>query len=127
MEAEAYIFDLHKAHKKWKSGLDFYADDLLILKNRLAEVSIKNTRQEVKMDVEKFQNQFIIQKIEIDKLSHQIQLSDDTIEENIKANPVAVDHRKMNETTNLEDRMETFKSLFAKMKEEFNDFVAKNL
>ena len=93
----------------------------------MAEVSIKNTSQEVKMDVEKNQNQFIIQKIEIDKLSHEIQLSDDTIEENIKANPVAVDHRKMNETTNLEDRMETFKSLFAKMKEEFNDFVAKNL
>lgn len=126
MEKE-YLLDLHKAHKTWQEELAFYADDLTILKNRLSEVSIKNTDQEVKKTVEQFQNQFIIQKEQIDILSHDIQVSEDAIEANIKANPVASDHRKMSEKTDLNDRIETFKKLFAEMKDSFNDFVGKNL
>jgi hypothetical protein len=97
------------------------------LKNRLSEVSIKNSSQDIKKSVEQFQNQFIIQKEQIDILNHDIQISEDAIEENIKENPVASDHRKMTEKTDLEGRMDTFKKLFAEMKVSFNDFVAKNL
>jgi hypothetical protein len=62
MATEEYLFDLQKAHQEYNKALDFYDDDLMVLKNRLFEVSIKNTDTEIKMEVEKFQNQFIIQK-----------------------------------------------------------------
>ncbi len=127
MEAPAYLFDLHKAHIAWKKDLAFYEDDLEILKKRLGEVSIQNSSQDIKMKVEQFQNKFIIQKEQIDILNHDIQISDDAIEKNIKANPVASDHRKMSEKTDLNDRMETFKKLFTEMKGNFNRFVGKNL
>lgn len=126
MEKE-YLLDLHKAHKTWQEELAFYADDLTILKNRLSEVSIQNTAQEIKKSVEQFQNQFVIQKEQIDILNHDIQISEDAIQENIKENPVASDHRKMAEKTDLTDRMKTFKKLFVEMKDSFNDFVGKNL
>lgn len=126
MEKE-YLLDLHKTHKTWQEELAFYADDLTILKNRLSEVSIQNTAQEIKKSVEQFQNQFVIQKEQIDILNHDIQISEDAIQENIKENPVASDHRKMAEKTDLTDRMKTFKKLFVEMKDSFNDFVGKNL
>ncbi|WP_341227448.1 hypothetical protein [uncultured Arcticibacterium sp.] len=126
MEKE-YLLDLHKDHKTWQEELAFYSNNLISLRNRLSEVSIQNTNHDLKKAVEQFQNQFIIQKEQIDILNHDIQISEDAIEANIKANPVASDHRKMSEKTDLADRMETFKKLFVEMKETFNDFVGKNL
>jgi hypothetical protein len=127
METKTYFFDLHADHVEWLKALDFYADELLIFKNRLAEVSVKNTSSEIKKEVEKYQNMFIIQKNEIDNLKHYIHGSERDMEEEIKKNPVAIDHRKTTENLEIRDKMEMFAKLFADLKEEFNEFVGRNL
>ncbi|MCP9764044.1 hypothetical protein [Lacihabitans soyangensis] len=127
METKTYFFDLHADHVEWLKALDFYADELLIFKNRLAEVSVKNTSSEIKKEVEKYQNKFIIQKNEIDNLKHYIHGSERDMEEEIKKNPVAIDHRKTTENLEIRDKMEMFAKLFADLKEEFNEFVGRNL
>lgn len=127
METKTYFFDLHEDHVEWQKALDFYQDELLIFKNRLAEVSSKNTSVEVKKEVEKYQNKFIIQKDEIDNLKHYIHNSEKEMEEEIKKNPVAVDHRKTVEDLTVRDKMEMFVKLFAELKQEFNEFVSENL
>ncbi len=101
METKTYFSDLHADHVEWQKALDFYTDELLIFKNRLAEVSSKNTSVEVKKGVEKFQNRFIIQKNEIDNLKHYIHGAEHEMEEEIKKNPVAIDHRKTTENLNI--------------------------
>lgn len=127
MTSQEYLFDLHADHIEWSKALDFYIDDLRILQNRLSEVSIKNTGSSVKMEVEKFQNQFVIQKNEIEILKHKIGLTEDQVENNVLANPIASDHRKMDQNKALIGRMHTFQKLFAEMKAEFNDFIGKHL
>jgi len=127
METQTYFFDLHEDHVEWLKALDFYQDEIVIFKNRLAEVSEKNSNLEVKKLVEKFQNKFIIQKNEIDLLRHYIKHSEQDMEIEIKKNPVAIDHRKTTEDLSLRDRVKMFVKLFAELKEEFNDFVGRNL
>jgi hypothetical protein len=127
METKTYFFDLHADHVEWLKALDFYTDELVIFKSRLAEVSAKNSSIEIKKEVEKFQNKFIIQKNEIDNLKHYIHGSEKEMEEGIKKNPVAVDHRKTVEDTSIRDKMTIFIEIFAELKEEFNVFVGRNM
>ncbi|MCP9768778.1 hypothetical protein EGI22_12700 [Lacihabitans sp. LS3-19] len=127
METQTYIFDLHEDHVEWLKALDFYQDEIMVFKNRLAEVSAKNTDLDIKKEVEKFQNKFIIQKDEIDNLKHYIRHSEHDIEEEVKKNPIAVDHRKTTENLGIRDRYHMFVKLFEELKDEFNQFVGKNL
>lgn len=127
METQTYIFDLHEDHVEWLKALDFYQDEIMVFKNRLAEVSTKNTDLAIKKEVEKFQNKFIIQKNEIDNLRHYVRHSEHDIEEEVKKNPVAVDHRKISENLGLRDRYQMFVKLFEELKVEFNEFVGQNL
>lgn len=123
---EKYITEEHQDHVKWAKDLEFYTEDLAFLRKQLEEVSSKNTATEVKQEVEKYQNQFIIQKNEIDILNHAINAEEELLVENVVDNPVAVDHRKVEDNVSLRDRVETFAKLFKEMKEEFNTFLAKN-
>ena len=127
MENKTYIFDLHKDHGAWLNALDFYQDEILVFKNRLAEVSAKNSGHEVKHEVEKYQNRFFIQKNEIDLLKHYINHSEIELVDKIKANPIASDHRKTELDLPLQERFEIFEKLFKELKIDFNKFVAKYL
>lgn len=125
-ENQEYIQNLHEDHTQWEKDLSFYEDQLKIFKSQLAEISSKNTSNEIKIEVEKFQNQFIIQKDEIDKLKHMIHVNEDEIEKEVLSNPVAVDHRKADDDTTLRERMEIFVPLFNNLKEDFREFAGKS-
>ena len=45
----------------WMRAISFYQDEIKILNNRLSEVSQRYTNTDVKVEVEHYQNQFIIQ------------------------------------------------------------------
>ncbi len=122
-----YIADQHKDFQTWISDLTFWEDELKIFTGQLEEVSSKNTAQDVKMEVEKFQNQFIIQQNEIDILKHEINLKERELEEEVKSNPVATDHRKVEDDTKLRERFEIFQPIFKNMREEFQQFLGANL
>jgi hypothetical protein len=127
MDNKAYLFDLHKEHVEWKKTMKFYDDELKVYRNRLSEVSIKNTAKDVKEEVEKFQNQFLIQKNEIGYLMHNINLAEHEIKKNIEENPIASDHRKVDENVALKDRYEIFIKIFETLKDEFNAFAGRNM
>ena len=66
------ISHLSNSHTDWLRGLDFYKQEIKILKKRLTEIAGKNTHSNVMRDVEHFENQFEIQAENIHKLSHDI-------------------------------------------------------
>ncbi|MCD6012616.1 MAG: hypothetical protein K0Q79_2478 [Flavipsychrobacter sp.] len=66
------ITHMSNAHTDWLRGLDFYKQELGILKNRLTEIAGKNTNREVMKEVEHYENQFEIQAENIHKLKHDI-------------------------------------------------------
>jgi len=59
-------------HSDWLRGLDFYKQELGILKGRLTEIASKNTGQETMKQVEHYENQFKVQAEQIDLLKHNI-------------------------------------------------------
>ncbi|MBM3430464.1 MAG: hypothetical protein FJX99_05720 [Bacteroidetes bacterium] len=59
METKEFIYDQHQKHLDYLNKLEFYMEEITILKERLSEVTAKNTDKEVLKQVEHFQNQFI--------------------------------------------------------------------
>jgi hypothetical protein len=124
---QKYIYDLHTDHQTWTANLAFYADQLKIMQERLLEVSSKNTIAEVKIKVEQFQNRFLIQRNELDILRHDIKIAEEALQIEIKENPVAIDHRKVNDDASLRERADTYTQLFGDLRDDFNRFVAEVL
>lgn len=67
-----HISRITSEHSDWIRSIDFYKQEIEILKKRLSEVSIKYSKQEVRAEVEHFQNQFIVQRNNLDELRHAI-------------------------------------------------------
>jgi hypothetical protein len=76
-------------------------------------------------EVEHFQNQFIIQRDNIDNIAHAIKLNEESLLAEINRNPVAVDHRKLEYHEKEQDLVETFAKNFSGIREEFNRFTSK--
>jgi uncharacterized membrane protein YccC len=125
MEATKKIYDLHAEHKAWLNTVSFYKDELKILTHRLEEVASKNTNKDILAKVEHFQNQFVLNKEQVDILLHDVNRKEQELQKNINDNPVAVDHRQVNDEQQLRDRVETFKTLMEELKKEFNAFLTK--
>jgi hypothetical protein len=76
MTQKAFIYDQHLENQDWLKRLDFYKEDLIILRERLDEVTTKNNDADFLKSVEHFENQFIIQRNHIDELAHQIKANE---------------------------------------------------
>ena len=66
------ITHVSNEHNSWLRGLDFYNNELSILKENLTEIASKNTGSEVMKEVEHFENQFTVQQDNISALRHNI-------------------------------------------------------
>ena len=127
MKKETYLAQ-HRHHKTWLNYLAFYKDEMDIFQKRLEEVAGKHIgEKEVMSFVEHFQNQLILQKEQHDILRHDIKQYENKIEDAYLKNPVMASNSRVEEDTELEDRVKTFTRLFKEMKDEFYHFVAKNL
>ena len=125
MEAQGTIYTQHKENKEWISKLAFYKDEIKMLTGRIEELASKNTFNEVLVGVERFQNQLIIQRNNIDEILHLVKLNEKVLIAEIIANPVAVDHRKLEYHIKEKDMVETFEKNFNELRAEFNKFACK--
>ena len=80
----------HAEHREWLNKIDFYYDDLKIMRHRLEEVAARNTDKSLMAQVEHFQNQFVIQRNELDGMKHAIHQAESGIAENVAQNGTAV-------------------------------------
>jgi hypothetical protein len=60
------------AHNDWLRSLDFYKQELTVLRDRLTEIGGKNMAREVSLEVEQYENRFKVQQDNIDRLRHDI-------------------------------------------------------
>lgn len=124
-EERTHIDVLHADHMTWLKQLDFYKDELVVLNNRLSEVSVKNNSMEERQGVEQFQNRFIREGEVIDILEHDIKLHENEIVKEVAENPLAAVKSFHEYHSDLADRMSTMEKLFADLRIEFNQFLAK--
>lgn len=125
MTTKTFIYDQHQENQDWLKRLDFYKEEIIILRERLEEVTAKNNAPEFLKQVEHFQNQFIIQRNHIDELAHEIKADENNLISEIKDNPVAVDHRKLENHDDEANYIAYFEQNFATLRAEFNRFLAK--
>ena len=116
---------LHAEHREWLNKIDFYQDDLKIMRHRLEEVAARNTDKSLLAQVEHFQNQFVIQRNELDEMKHAIHQSESSIAQNIAQNGTAVNRRSMPDDQTMRDRMAQFEKLFLQLRVELMSFLAK--
>lgn len=119
-----HIDELHAEHQTWLTEAKFYADELGIFNKRLEEIAAENTAQEVKIQVEHFQNQFIIQQEQLDTLNHEAVIHEQWLANYAKENPVAIDRRLFGDHQATHAKIATFKEIYADLKAEFNRFLA---
>lgn len=125
MKEQEKIYTLHAENTEWTNKLKFYKDEIELLKGRLAEIASKNNHSDVLKSVEHFQNQFIIQKNNIDEISHAVKMGEEKLISEIQKNPVAVDHKKMPDHSKERDLVEGFEKNFNAIRSEFKTFAAK--
>lgn len=118
------ILDVHTEHTNWYSKLDFYKDEIAILENQLEEKVAKDKKTITLSEVEKFQNQFIIQKDNIDRIRHAVNIDEDKVIKELKRNPNNIDKYTIEEDFSIEDSIDTFEKNFKELRYEFSTFLA---
>ncbi len=125
METKAKIYDQHAENTEWTNKLNFYMDDIKIMTGRLEEVAAKNSSGEVLAQVEHFQNQFIVQRNNIDEAIHVVKMNEELLQAEIDENPVAVDRRSVEYHKIEKEMVDTFEKNFNELRREFNEFIGK--
>ncbi|MBK6643728.1 MAG: hypothetical protein IPG39_22090 [Bacteroidetes bacterium] len=118
---------LHQEHLEWLNKLDFYKDDIAILKRRIEEVAAKNTGHDVMAMIEHFQNQLIIQRNELDEFRHAIKEHENELEAAVKSNPTATNRQRLSDDPMLRTRMERYETIFNELRMELYRFFSKSL
>jgi hypothetical protein len=121
------ISELHAEHTEFLNKLNFYKDEIALMRNRVEEVAGKNSNKEVLAHIEHFQNQLIIQRNNIDELSHAVKDHDSYLENRVKENPVSSDVRQVNDHPLMRDNVLQFEKVFNELRHELNSFLSKTM
>jgi hypothetical protein len=120
-----HLSDLHFEHELWAMEVKFYREELKLYQKWLEEVASKNTHEDVLKQVEHFQNQFLIQKNQLNVLKHQVKAHEHWLAGYAASHPVAIDHVAFADHAAMRENVETAKKLFADLKLEFKRFLDK--
>jgi hypothetical protein len=118
----AHIGHLHSEGIRY---LTFYKEQIALMEKRLLEVAGKNTSHEAGVGVEHFQNQFIVQKNNIDMLKHRINELSQKIGEDVKLHAGHIEQQKVEEEKLLTEESKTVEKLVNDLHREFNLFLSK--
>jgi hypothetical protein len=119
------VYKQHEENTEWMNKLNFYKDEIRIMNGRLEEIASKNSSTDALADVERFQNQLIIQRNNIDNISHEVKMNEEALIAEIKTNPIAVDHRKVENHGKEKDLVDSFEKNINNLREDFKRFSAK--
>ena len=112
-------------HSAWLKSLDFYDEEFDILENRLVGIVKKNNGQEAMAGVEHFQNQFIVQRNNIDELMHSIKEHDAKVAADVKVHAGKIETELVNEHNRLHEQVDTFEKIVKDLRQEFNSFLSR--
>ncbi|HET9056906.1 MAG TPA: hypothetical protein VFN30_08680 [Chitinophagaceae bacterium] len=120
----ASISHLTNEHIDWLRALDFYDKEIGFMQTRLAEIASKNDGEEVMKGVEHFQNQFIIQKNNIDELQHDIKINLQQLSHEA-TNAIGYEIFSLYEHESMREDFMGFEKIMLDLRHEFNHFLSK--
>ena len=119
------VTHLTNEHNDWLRALDFYDTEITTMESRLIEVALKNNAQDALKGVEHFQNQFIIQRNNIDELQHNIKINLQQIAHQALAIANHVEIFTLSEHENMREDFMSFEKIMLELRHEFNRFLSK--
>ncbi len=119
------IYNQHAENKEWMSKLKFYHDDLHIMQKRLDDMASRNSHKECMAAVEHFQNQFTLQKENVDNLIHDIQINEYKLEDEIQRNPSGSEKRQVGAHFKEKENIHSVDKLMKELRMDFNRFATK--
>lgn len=125
MNSKVNIKHLNNLNGDCLRGLEFYKQELEILQRRLDEIASRNTGKDVLIQVDHFQNQFIINLNYIDELYHNIHVNDEIIGNQLKKGSVFIDHVVADDHHRLYNEYLNEEKIVNELRHEFNRFAAK--
>lgn len=114
---------LHHQCTDWLRELEFYKQELEILKNRLGEVAAKNSATDILAQVEHFQNKFIMLREQHDELRHEVNLKNENVLATAKEMPTHIDQKLTTGNDELQEKMKDYSKGFSDTRFEFNRFA----
>ena len=119
------IAQVNTEHTEWIKGLEFYKDEIHILENRLIEIASKNSTFEARQGMEHFQNQFVVQRNNIDELRHKIKEHMHIFTKLPELLEEVVENERLADHENLRDDYQSFEKVMRELRLEFNVFLAR--
>lgn len=125
METKGAIYKQHEENQEWTNKLNFYKDEVKIMTGRLEEIASKNSASDVLKQIEHFQNQFIVQRNNIDEALHSVKIQEEELQTEVRNNPVAVDRRVVSYHEKEKDFVQSLEKNLTDLRSEFNQFSSK--
>lgn len=122
-----YLKDLHEEHKAWLNEVKLYDEEIASFENRLGEVVTKNTNKDLLANLEHFQNSLIRHKEVNDQIKHDINKHEQELAQFAEQNQVALDRKYFEDHPDLRENVQMERKLFAELKDELNNFLAKSM
>jgi len=122
-----YLSDLHFEHKQWINELNFWEDEIKLFTKRLEEVVSRYTSNEIRVKIEHFQNQFVVHAQVIDSLKKEVKKHEKWISDKAEVSPVAIDHVLFTDHTTVRDRMDTQRSIYSELKNDYFNFLSRTM
>jgi hypothetical protein len=97
-------------------GIAFYKIELNILQERLQEVASDNTATEVLVQVDHFQNQFLINANYLDELEHDLHVNDQRIEAELLRTEDTLSEAIAEEHTSIHERYLNEEKIFNELR-----------
>lgn len=119
------VFSQYAEDKEWINRLKFYKDEMAFLQSRIQEITSKYTDKEVLAMCDHYANQLELQRSAARNLKHAIERDERRLEVNIAENPVASDHRSVEDHIVEREEIENFEKLYHEFKADLVNFFVK--
>ena len=120
-----YNSDLHFEHKLWQRELTFWEDELKSFNNRLSELVTQWTDKKVLVQLEHYQNQFILHGTVIDKLQDDINMHEVNMSAHFIKGEDVLNYSFVKKHIEFRNKMETQRQIYSELKKEFFHFLSK--
>lgn len=119
------VLNLPNQPKELEHMLKFYKQEFNFLEKLLGEVVSKNTSREALVEAEHFQNQFFVQKKNIEELETRIHRHHQQTADNAKNHAGKIDERLLQENQSIGEEITSIEKIIADLRTSYKNYLIK--
>jgi hypothetical protein len=119
------VLNLPNQPKELEHMLKFYEQEINLLEKLLGEVVSKNTSRDALVEAEHFQNQFFIQKKNMEELETRIHRHHQQTADNAKNHAGKVDDRLLEENQSIGEEISSVEKIIADLRAAYKKYLVK--